>query len=498
MNRKNKDLEHTPDMEYFSHEHSRQSKVDSNNSRLSLLLNQSNSLQQEERENKPNGNHSSISKIIDSKFILDNLVEIPKEIIVRIETKPDLYGIALLSQNDMKKLNLKEREIIVVEDRNAGAHLSLLATTSQAVEDGIIQIDDVVYTNSGFEFENVSMRKYPTGLQIISDSTLLVKTKEEVFSTIADLRNDFYNWKSFLSNYVIHKDLEMNWREKKLSIKVDHTLPHTTEDFIGVFDFSHSTSLTFKPDGIVNFNAILLIDVSKSMIGRDLEVTNIRPIVEDMKQNMANKKLNHYLEEFKEGNYIKRKTGAAFAALLFLNEKIKRGLDETVSIMTFSDYADVLKTNGKPYINSNFKSQETMHKMVDQVLGYVEDRTGVGTNMATAIEKCDDIIKQLPKYKRKNPLLVILLTDGFDTSMRLKEAVISTFSKYDNVLLNAVGIWPYVNRKELEEISKLFGGEVFLPENLEELSDWYKKLAKDLQILIDEVPEWLFFLQKII
>lgn len=405
----------------------------------------------------------------------------------RVVPKEDLYGTTIISPRDAQRLDLKEREIIIIEDPETKNCIYSIVSSSKNQADGYIYIDEDIITKNNLQNKVVQVRKYQNDVTILTDGILSIRSFEgEVYSAIADLRNDFYNLKSFLSNYVIYEGAVIKWYEKNVSITIADTLPETSKQFIGIFDFSQPTILTMKPEGPVQFNAILLMDVSKSMFGRDLEVKNIRPIIEKMKANFSTEKLDQFLKDFKEGNYIKRKSGAAFAALLFLNEKVRRGLDESVSIITFADEAEVLKANGKPYINSNIKSKEMMNRLVELIIENVEDKEGVGTNMASAVEKCLDVVKELPRQKRNNPLLIILLTDGFDTSMRVKEAVEQTFAERDNVVLYAVGIGPYVNRNELDEISKLYGGEVFLPENLEELSEWYKSLARVIPIQIKE------------
>ena len=405
----------------------------------------------------------------------------------RVIPKEDLYGIAVISQRDAGRLGLKEREIIVLEDAETKQYNYSIVSTSSKQEDGFILLDQEIISRNNFDNKVIYVRKYEKEVRILTDGVLSIRAFDgDTFTAIADIRNDFYNLKSFLSSYVIYDSAEYRWQEKNVCITLADTLPETSKEYIGIFDFSQPTNLTIKPEGPVQYNAILLMDVSKSMLGRDLEVVNVRKITEEMKSNFQTEKLDHFLRDFKEGNYIKRQSGAAFAALSFLNEKIKRGLDETFSIITFSDDAEVLKVNGKPYINSNIRSKDTMRHLADLIIGSVEDKSGAGTNMASAVEHCIEVIRDFPRQKRKNPLLIILLTDGFDTSMRVKEAVETTFSERNNVVLYSVGIGPYVNRNELNEISKMYGGEVFLPENLGELSEWYRSLARVIPIQIKE------------
>ncbi|MCK5157987.1 MAG: VWA domain-containing protein, partial [Candidatus Heimdallarchaeota archaeon] len=144
------------------------------------------------------------------------------------------------------------------------------------------------------------------------------------------------------------------------------------------------------------------------------------------------------------------------------------------------------RIENKPYVIADSRSKTGLNSIAEQVLGDLEDKMGAGTNMASAIEASEEIMKNLPRSKRKWPLMIILLTDGFDTSKRVREAVRNTYSKKENVVLHAVGLGPFVNKQELIEISELCGGELFQPDDLGELLQWYANRAKDLSIRLAE------------
>lgn len=408
----------------------------------------------------------------------------PEELSLRIETRSNLNGTAIVSKIDASKLMVEDDGILVAEDPITGAFCAMKTRIDEKQHTGLIFLDEEVFAASGIGSDEVLVKALASSVISLDKVTLAVSplSGDEMYPVLADMRRSLPTLKKHLKNYVVFKGLTLRWREKNVSIKILETEPEISVGDVAVFDFTKPRVLSIKPDGVVQFNAILLIDISKSMIGRDLEVRNVRAAIEGIRSAFDYERLDDFLEEFKEGNYVQRKSGAAFAGLLYLSEKVGRGFGETVSIITFADEAEILEVDGKPYITTATGSKGVLDKLAGLVIENVEDKIGVATNMASAIEKCDEVIRNLPRSRRKHPVMIVLLTDGFDTSQRLKEAVQQYLVGKDNVVLYSVGLGPYVNRKELQEVSDLCGGEAYLPEDLEELLEWYGKRARDLTI----------------
>jgi len=426
-----------------------------------------------------------------SALALPTLLQKSVELTLRIETRDDLAGFVVFSKEDAEKLSLKENCYVELYDSAVGKSGVIKARIDDELSIGWILIDQNLYDVYKFESESLRVRIFKQEPYAADKVTLSISSLNgEVFKLVNEFRQDSSSLKEFLKDYVVKKGLVIKWVERNAIIKIIEILPKVSADEEAVIlDFTKPRVLAIIPEGGIECNAILLMDISKSMIARDLEVTNIKPALDEIRRTFRTMKVDAFLKDFKEGSYVKRRSGAALAGLLFLNEKVKRGLDETVGIITFADEAEIMKFENKPYINSNLRSKGIADKFADLLLDNVEDKSGVSTNMASAIDKSQIILKQLPILKRRNPLLIILLTDGFDTSKRVREAVANTLAGKKNVILYSVGIGPYVNKRELQEISALCGGEVFLPNNLEELSAWYQKLARDLAIQLDEANQ---------
>ncbi len=423
----------------------------------------------------------------ESALTLPKISQKSVELSVRIETRDDLSGVAVFSKEDAIKLSLQENDYVELYDSAVGKSGVIKACIDDELSIGWILIDQNIYHVFNFTSESLRVKVFQQEPYTADKVTLSISSLSgDVFDLVNEFRNDSSSLKEFLKNYVIRKGLVLMWKEKNAKIKITEILPEISDEEAIIFDFSKPRVLAIIPEGGIEFNAILLMDISKSMIARDLEVINVQPVIEEIKHVFRSVQVDAFLKDFKEGNYVKRRSGAAFAGLLFLKEKVKRGLDEIIGVITFAEEAEVLKFDYKPFINSKIMSKGAADRFAEIIIENVEDKSGVSTNMAGAIEKCLYIVKHLPILKRRNPPLVILLTDGFDTSKRVKEAVEKTLAGKNNVVLYSVGIGPYVNKRELQEISALCGGEVFLPENLEELSNWYQNIARDLAIQLSE------------
>lgn len=434
---------------------------------------------------------SSISKPLSDSAPTEPPLKIPKPAqennLLNVHIDYTLRGVTKISRDDAERLGIKTGNIILVADTNLENSYKSRVVSDVRIEPGTLLCDGSLHVFSGVSNEKVIVKRLSSNLIKPEKIELTIKSsKHDVFSVVKELRKDMTEIRNLLSKYVLHEDLKIYWKAKDILLRVSGTHPKLKGGEVALLDLANTCLFTFRPEGLVPFNAILLMDSSKSMIGKDLEVKTIEPVIKQLKEVFGNVLLTDFLKEFKEGSFVKRKSGAAFAALLFLSEKVRRGLDETVSIVNFADDAEVLRVNGKPYVNSTIRTRELM-KMAEQIIENVDEKYSAGTNMASAVKNCQKIIDSLPRNKRRNPTVIILLTDGFDTSNSIKDAVIENLSNQGDFVLNAVGIGPFVNKKELKEISRICGGDVFLPSDLNQLIEWYRKLARDLSIQLGEI-----------
>lgn len=417
--------------------------------------------------------------------------QVPKELRklnLRIELIDDLNdGMALISELDARKITDANLGILILEDVNSNVIAVKFQVTSEMTP-GIIKINKNIITSFNLE-ESVSIRLF-LGKPIRVDNVTLAISPingNNIFHIVGSLRRSKAKLKKILENYIVKEGLTIKWKERSALIKITNISPQINTEDVAIFDFTKPRVLSIIPDGVLEFNTILILDISKSMNGRDLEVKNVMPSVENIRKALMHERLDDFLKEFKDGNNVRRKSGAIFAGLLYLSEKVRLGIGETVSMMVFADNAEILKVDNKPYVIADQRYKSTINQLVELMFEDLDEKMSAGTNMASALELCNEIIKKLPRSKRKNPLMIILLTDGFDTSQRVREVVKNHYANKENIVLHAVGLGPYVNKEELIEISDLCGGELFIPEDLGELLHWYSRRAKELSIKLNDV-----------
>jgi hypothetical protein len=416
-----------------------------------------------------------------------------QQLVLRALVDQNLDGFVVLSPEDAKELTPDMIGFLKLTSRMHKKPKIVKFEVGEDISSGEMRLSKELYDNLKIQTERVSVEIFQEKPIVIDNATLAVKPLEgtDPFQIVAALRKNLTRLQTLLQNYVITEGMTITWPKLNAEMRVDKIDPIKEPGQVSVFDFKQPKFLTLKPDGAVQFNTILIIDNSKSMIARDLEVRNIKKTVDNIKSAFNSDKLDNFLLQFKEGNNVKRQSGAIFAGLSYLSEKARIDMGELVSIVVFADEAKIMNVDNRPYVTTESRSKKSMNQLVDEMLFDIDDNIGVSTNMADAIEKCAEVIENLPRSKKKMPIMIVLLTDGFDTSQRVKEAVEEKLAGNENIVLHAVGLGPYVNRKELIEISALCGGEFFLPDNLGELLDWYTCRAKDLSVRISKSYTYL-------
>jgi len=93
---------------------------------------------------------------------------------------------------------------------------------------------------------------------------------DQVWDVLSKARRYIGQLKSWLSNYIVFKELKLRWKQAGAAIKILDSTPDLSGDVLA--EFKPTTNILLKPEGLVTFNAILIIDISRSMMAKDLEV----------------------------------------------------------------------------------------------------------------------------------------------------------------------------------------------------------------------------------
>ncbi|MEM3526448.1 MAG: VWA domain-containing protein, partial [Candidatus Jordarchaeaceae archaeon] len=192
---------------------------------------------------------------------------------------------------------------------------------------------------------------------------------------------------------------------------------------------------------------------------------------------LESEQIANFLSKFEEGDEVKRRHGAAFAALLYLAEKVGRGYGEKVAIATYHDEAKIIKFDGNDYYDA---TTGKIDQVADTILTEVAYKTGGYTNMSDALRKAISILKK--SFKGSGQNMIVFMTDGFPQGTDTEEAVMSIVERelrpLSNVVLYTVGIGGEVNDRLMENIATATGGVYFKATDLGKLLNWYSELAR--------------------
>jgi uncharacterized protein YegL len=401
---------------------------------------------------------------------------------LEVEGRPDLDGFIQINHRNAKSLGVNQGDILAFEDDLTGAFGAAKVCLNENISDKKIIIDQDLLEASGVGSFEVGLKKNMR--QIIPlqslDAGISPISGENVWELISRARTNISVIKQWLSNYIIYKGIKLRWKTANTAIEVLNTIPDLSGDVLS--SITPNTTITLKPTGLVTFNAVLIIDISRSMMARDVEVINIGPALEGIKAAMHDPEIQEFLKKFKPGVQVMRRYAAAFAAILFLAEKVGRGFGEKVSIIRFADEAQVLNmSGGKLWMDSSSGQKGELENCARNIVNDIGNAYGQATNMGPAMVKANDLIHSFSKDNPDQPTMVVLLTDGVPTDGDAFLNSIQEISKNPNVVLYIIGLGN-PDDEAMKKAAALCGGEYFKPQDSGELLIWYSKRARDLQV----------------
>ncbi|MHA1606064.1 MAG: VWA domain-containing protein [Candidatus Freyarchaeota archaeon] len=419
----------------------------------------------------------------------------------KVVVKEGLSGYISLNEKDASELQILEGSIVEFEDPLSGAGGVALAHLDKDVPPGTAVMEPALSEACGIDegFE-VNIGKFEGTPQKITKIVFGVEPleggAEEAIRRVLDAKDEFQNW---LDGRVIFKDWVLKFPKLNVNVYVVSTEPPLTGRQVGIINFAEIKSYEVKPwRAAVPFNAILLIDVSRSMLTEDMKVMNIAPAIEAIKTIGGEiPEIKEFLEQFQEGKNVKRVAGAVFAALLYLVEKVGRGYGERVAIITYSETAEpitFLMTGGVklPYFHPGKSKMAGVSQLGRLIIDRLNRVSSSHTNMSEALMEALKLIetweKEEPEGKRL-PNMIVLLSDGFPDIWGDEgppvQVVHDHFSKRSDVVIYTVGIGGEVQERIMEAIATKGHGIYYKAEDLGDLLNWYQKLARDLVIRLE-------------
>jgi uncharacterized protein YegL len=405
------------------------------------------------------------------------------ELMLEVQSQPNLMGYALVSPRTQHTLSLVQDNVIAFEDELTGAVGAGKVEILESVPDNTIIIDSEILEASGIGSFEVRVYKNLRPIIPLQNISLGISpiSGENMWEIISTARQNVASLKGWLANYVIFKGIKLRWNAVNIACSILSTTPDLTGDVLA--QVNENTAINLSPTGLVPFNAILIIDISRSMMARDVRVVNIAPAIEGIKAAMESREIQEFLKHFKPGVNVPRRISAAFAAVLFLSEKVGRGFGEKVSVIRFADEAQILPFGNSYYMDSASGKKGVLEDAARMIVDRIGNSYGQATRMSSAMEKAYQILTEFDKMSPGNPqpTMIILLTDGIPTDSDAFLRSIKVFADNPNVVIYIVGLGN-PDDELMTRAAALCGGEYFKPEDAGELLVWYSKRARDLTV----------------
>jgi len=403
------------------------------------------------------------------------------ELMLEVQSQPNLMGFVLVSPRTQYSLSLQTEDILAFEDELTGAMGAGKVEVSETTPDNVIVIDSEILEASGIGSFEVKVSKNQRTIIPLQNISLGISpiSGENMWEIISTARENANSMKGWISNYIIFKGIKLRWAAVNIACSVLDTVPDLTGDIFA--RVSPNTTLSLSPVGLIPFNAILIIDISRSMMARDVFVTNIAPAIEGIKAAMESREIQEFLKHFKDGINIPRRISAAFAAVLFLSEKVGRGFGEKVSVIRFADESQVLPFGGGFYMDSASGKKGVLEDAARMIVDRVGNAYGQATNMGSAMIQAHQVLDEFQKMNPDQPTMIVILTDGVPTDGDAFLNEIKKLADNPSVVVYVVGLGN-PDDTLMSRAAALCGGEYFKPEDAGELLIWYSKRARDLTV----------------
>ncbi len=403
------------------------------------------------------------------------------EIVLEVQSQPNLNGYCQISPRTQYTISIQNNDVVAFEDELTGAIGAGKVTIVETVPDNVVIIDSEILEASGIGSYEIKLSKNQRQIIPLQSVSLGVSpiSGENMWEIISSARDSVVALKDWLSNYIIFKGIKLRWTAVNIACSIISCVPDLTGDILA--QITPNTTLSLSPTGLIPFNAILIIDISRSMMARDVLVTNIAPAIEGIKAAMESREIQEFLKNFKDGINIPRRISAAFAAVLFLSEKVGRGFGEKVSVIRFADEAQILPFGGGFYMDSASGKKGILEDAARMIVDRIGNSYGQATAMGKSMEQAHYVLNEFERISPNQPTMIVLLTDGEPTDGDAFFESVKKFSENMNVVIYIVGLGN-PNDELMARAAALCGGEYFKPEDAGDLLVWYSKRARDLTV----------------
>lgn len=405
---------------------------------------------------------------------------------VKLEVKKGEADSFIISKETANQLGIENGDVVLVKNPTTQRGVGSLAEIDDSQPSGVVQMNDLFYeaigVDEGFEVDlnpyeedfssvtNVEFGIEPTaGANDVEDPLAVVKENEEKFL-------------QFLDNRVFNNNSQYYWEEKGLLVSVKSTDPELEGNELARFGDMKEYACSWSGSELKPFDGVLLIDVSGSMETEDMNMEEIDWAIERMSKSLSGPFCNQFLDRLKGRDEIKRYEGAAMCALLYLVQKVGRGVGDNVGVGIFSKEPEIIKFQDKNYFSSGVGDPSSA---AENIVQKIEKSAHEHTNMAGALEEAIDAMKN---FERKKMKMIVLLTDGkpfperVNSAEDVKEIVDTRLQPRKDIIINTIGLGGEVNHDLLDYIAQQTGGKYTHVDSLQELTEAYSKYAREISV----------------
>nr|MDO8113976.1 VWA domain-containing protein [Candidatus Sigynarchaeota archaeon] len=415
----------------------------------------------------------------------------------------DANGRAIMSRSDMNKMNIDDLDVVVMTD-DRGNKAAIQVLSSDGCEEGAIQVDSTVLKSARISLsENIELRKSVVkgGIKEIHIG-VVPPSATPMDRAIIWVAENLSRVPALLKNRPIFPGLEIFWEDAEIGptvLKIMQTVPAIDQEETAIIDATgNEVILNIVPANEMNYNTILLIDVSGSMLKEDMVVKDVQGELERLRNDFkVSDEFNKFLDIFREGAVVSRISSAAIAALLYLDLKFKRGLGECVQIIAFGDDVEVLQMeNAKgqmsPVIECN--ASELGRLNLNTVAYYISQKiknaSGL-TAMSVALRIAHDQLAEFSKADesgRMSPTMIVMLSDGHpnkgDDAENIPVNPIPVAKQYlmrDDIVIFTIGIGE-ADDILMQKLATEGHGEYYRETSLKSFWQLYDNLAQKFMI----------------
>ncbi len=398
-----------------------------------------------------------------------------------LEGKKDHF---VASEEIQEDLAMSTSDILIVKNpinqRCIANHVEFI----DDIEKDVIKINKIsleaIGLDSDFDVEVYPFNEDLTSIEEVKFGVENFKKSENDPLTIVKENEDIFI--DFIKNKIFTKSSKFHWEKKGILISIKNTCPGMNVSDVGKFKESFRFTYEWGGSELKSFDGVLLLDMSGSMEIMDLNMEDVGWVVERMSRNLDGKYCQKFLNSLKGNKKVRRSHGAVLCALVYLVQKIGRGIGDRISMIPFSDESSVIEFDGKDYFSSSVgNTSYGAERIVEEIYNTKRSHT----NLSDSFKKAIDVMKNFDRNKMK---MIVVLTDGKPNpkSIDCKENLLNMIKKRlaprKDIVVNAIGLGNEVDHKLLDKISVMTGGEYTHVNSLEGLTQAYTRYATSISV----------------